>query len=104
MSVTRWIGYTVGRIPVPRITEEKQHPFVLLVDRILEAKDADPNADTRELEEQIDWLVYDLYGLTDGETAAVADYFCDGSVTEKEKGQALMRAMEEGDINDRVSL
>ena len=56
------------------------------------------------MEEQIDWFVYDLYGLTDEETAAVADYFLDGSVTEKEKGQALMRAMEEGEINDRVSL
>ena len=38
MGVTRWIGYTVGRIPVLKITEEKQHPFGLLLDRILEAK------------------------------------------------------------------
>jgi len=44
---------------------------VRLVDRILEAKAADPDADTRELEEQIDRLVYDLYGLTEGERAAV---------------------------------
>ena len=79
MSVTRWIGYTVGCIPVPRITEEKQQPFVLLVDHILKAQDADPNADTSDLEEQIDWLVYDLYGLIYEETAAVADYFRDRS-------------------------
>ena len=104
MGVTRWIGYTVERIPVPKLSADDQRPFVRLVDRILEAKAADPDADTSELEEQIDWLVYDLYGLTDEETAAVADYFWDGSLTEEEEDQALLRAMDEGDINDRVSL
>ena len=104
MGVTRWIGYTVERIPVPEISAAKQRPFVQLVDRILEAKASDPNADTNELEEQIDWLVYDLYGLTDEETAAVADYFWDGSMSDDEEDSALLRAMDEGDINDRVSL
>ena len=50
------------------------------------------------------WLVYHLYGLTDGETAAVAEYFRDGSLTEEEENQALLGAMDEGDINGRVSL
>ena len=43
-----------------------------LVDRILEAKTADPKANTSALEEEIDRLVYGLYGLTDEEIAAVA--------------------------------
>ena len=34
-----------------------------LVDRILEAKTADPKANTSALEEEIDRLVYGLYGL-----------------------------------------
>ena len=54
------------RIPIPKITDEEQRSFVRLVDRILEAKAVDPDADTSEMEEQIDWLVYDLYGLTEG--------------------------------------
>ena len=36
--------------------------------------------DIGELEEEIDWLAYDLYGLTNEETAAVAaDLFWDGT-------------------------
>ena len=72
MGTLRWKKVYVEDIPVPKLTDEEQGPFVLLVDCILEAKAANPDADTSELEEQIDWLVYDLYGLTDEETAAVA--------------------------------
>ena len=71
MGVARWKRFTVERIPVPKLGADDQRPFVRLVDRILEAKDADPNADTSEMEEQIDWLVYDLYGLTDEERSAL---------------------------------
>ena len=42
-----------------------------LVDSILAAKDADPSADTSELEAQIDRLCYTLYGLSDEEIAVV---------------------------------
>ena len=77
MGVTRWIGHTVEQIPIPKVSAAKQRPLVRLVDRILSAKTAAgvaaPNAaDTRELEEEIDRLVYALYGLTDAEVAAVA--------------------------------
>ena len=104
MGTLRWKKVYVENIPVPEISAAKQRPFVRLVDRILEAKAADSNVDTSDLEEQIDWLVYDLYGLTDEETAAVADYFWDGSMSEDEEDLALARAMDEGDVNDRVSL
>ena len=104
MGTLRWKKVYVEDIPVPKLSAAKQRPFVRLVDRILEAKDADPNTDTNELEEQINWLVYDLYGLTDEETTAVADYFWGGTLTQEQEDQALLRAMEAGDINDRVSL
>ena len=71
MGVARWKTFTVERIPIPKLSAAKQRPFVRLVDRILEGKAADPDADTSELEEQIDWLVYNLYGLTEGERAVV---------------------------------
>jgi hypothetical protein len=45
--------------------------MVNLVDRILAVKKADPNADTSELEAEIDQLVYKLYGLTEDEIAVV---------------------------------
>ena len=70
MGVTRWIGHTVEQIPVPKVAEEHQRPFVHLVDQILVAKAADPSADTSD-EAEIEQLVYNLYGLTEDEIAAV---------------------------------
>ena len=71
MGVTRWIPIAVERIPIPQITAAQQRPFIRLVDRILHAKTADPTADTRAEEAEIDRLVYALYGLTPAEVAAV---------------------------------
>ena len=71
MGVTQWKKFVVERIPIPKLSAAKQRPFVRLVDRILEAKTADPDADTEPLEWEIDRLVYDLYGLTEGEREAV---------------------------------
>ena len=63
----------IERLPVPQITAVEQFPFNRLVGLILSAKEADPAADTSELEREIDRLVYDLYGLTDEEIAVVED-------------------------------
>ena len=71
MGTLCWKKVYVENIPVSELSPVKERPFVRLVDRILEAKADDPNADTSELEEQIDRLVYGLYSLTDEETAAV---------------------------------
>jgi hypothetical protein len=43
---------------------ENQQPIIALVDKILAAKKADPQADTGAWEAEIDILVYLLYGLT----------------------------------------
>ena len=59
-------GATVAISPVPIVAT-----IAALVDRILAAKKADPAADTKELEAEIDALVYKLYGLTDDEIAIV---------------------------------
>ena len=103
-ALARWCLSRGETIPIRKLSAAKQRPLVRLVDLILAAKTADALTDTSELEEEIDWLVYDLYGLTNEETAVVADFFWDGTLTEEEEDQALLRAMEESDINDRVSL
>ena len=61
----------VNELPVVIPKEEKQKPMIELVNNILAAKDADPSADTSELEAEIDRLCYHLYGLTDEEIAVV---------------------------------
>ena len=71
MGVTRWFRVNVETIPIPSISNTKQRRFVLLIDRILKVKEANPDADTSELEAEIDGLVYALYGLTDEEIAVV---------------------------------
>ncbi len=55
------------KIPFPEATPTHQQPIIALVDKILAAKKLDINADTSDLESQIDELVYTLYGLTEEE-------------------------------------
>ena len=51
------------KLPIPMATQEQQQPIIDLVNQILAAKSADPEADTSALETQIDNLVNQLYGL-----------------------------------------
>ena len=71
MGTTRWINNIVSKIPVPNISYAGQKPIITLVDKILSAKQTNPQADTSGLERKIDKLVYALYGLTDAEIALV---------------------------------
>ena len=71
MGLTEWTKVAVERIPIPQIPPDRQRSFVEMVDRILAAKDANPWADTGELEAEIDRLVYAPYGLTEQEIALV---------------------------------
>ncbi len=59
------------RLPIPDISPERQLPLIDLVDRVLVAKADDPTADTVKLENKIDEVVYQLYGLTEAEIAIV---------------------------------
>ena len=79
-----------------QISTAQQRPFVELVDHILKAKDASPAADTTELEEQIDRLVYDLYGLMDEEITAVERSLGLIHATDEEEAAALYRAIADG--------
>jgi type II restriction/modification system DNA methylase subunit YeeA len=59
----------VQTLPIPKIEEKDQQPFVALVDQILELKKQ--GKDSQALEDEIDRLVYRLYDLTDEEIAIV---------------------------------
>ena len=60
-----------GQIPIPNATKKQQLLFITFVDQILTAKKVNPEAETKALEEKIDKLVFDLYGLTDEERKIV---------------------------------
>ncbi len=55
------------KLPIPMVTQEQQQPIIDLVNQILAAKSADPDADTSALEAKIDNLVNHLYGIHKGE-------------------------------------
>ena len=58
------------QLPIPPITPQNQpivNQIVQLVDQILSAKQKNPDADTSQLEQKIDELVYKLYDLTEEE-------------------------------------
>ena len=71
MGLTEWTKVSVERIPIPKISAAEQEPYIALVEEILTAKEANPQADTRPLEREIDRLVYQLYGLTEEENTAI---------------------------------
>lgn len=52
-------------------SKDQQQPIIALVDQILAAKKANPQADTTDLEKQIDQLVYILYNLTPAEIETI---------------------------------
>ena len=58
-------------IPLPIVEIFQQQPIINLVDQILAAKKANPQANTTELERQIDEIVYKLYNLTPDEIAII---------------------------------
>ncbi len=99
-ALGRWCLSHGESIPIPKLNPASQLSLASLLDSIRAAKATDPAADTDPLQEQIDWLVYELYHLNNEETAVVADFFWEGTLTEEEEDQALLRAMEEADIND----
>ena len=59
------------KLPIKDISESEQKAFIDKVDEILALKKANPQADTSELEREIDLMVYELYGLTPEEIEIV---------------------------------
>ena len=61
------------QLPIPPTTTDQQQSIIALVDQILADKKQDPQANTSELEDKIDDLVYELYGLSPEEIAVVKE-------------------------------
>ena len=69
-------NYQVDKVPLMEIplvepTPEQGLPIIALVDEILAAKKDNPSVDVSALEEKIDNLIFDLYGLTPEEREIV---------------------------------
>ena len=61
----------IRNIPIPSANKKQQQPIIDFVDKILAAKKEDPLANTSEMEQEIDLMIYKLYGLTYDELLVV---------------------------------
>ncbi len=61
----------INGLPIPELREQDRARLIAVVDKILAAKCHNPLADTANLEQEIDRLVYALYGLTPEEIKIV---------------------------------
>lgn len=63
----------IEQIPIVEPDKEDKEKIEPIVDQILTAKEEDPEADTSEMEDEIDQLVYELYGLSEEEIGIVEE-------------------------------
>lgn len=63
----------ISPLPIKLIDLDEQKTIIEKVTQILSLKKSDPNADTSQLEAEIDQMVYELYGLTEEEIAIVEE-------------------------------
>ena len=73
MGLIQWDKFVVETIPIPTASEGQRRSVVEMVDRILRFKKTRSTRDTTELENQMDRLIYTLYGLTEKEIGLVSD-------------------------------
>ena len=60
-----------GQIPIAKATDPQSKVITEKVNQILALKKQNPDAETSQLEAEIDRMVYELYGLTEEEIALV---------------------------------
>ena len=61
----------IESLPIPKVEQSEQQPIIHLVEKILSLKSNNPQADTQLFEDEIDELVFGLYGLSATERAVV---------------------------------
>jgi len=61
------------KLPILNVNKGQQKSIIDLSDKILTTKKSNPQADTTDLETEIDRLVYELYGLTEEEIQIVEE-------------------------------
>ena len=81
MDTIQWKKFALEKVPIIELNSKDQKPFIDLIDQILAITKSDDyltnpekQAKVKELEKQIDQMIYELYGLTDEEIEIVEDF------------------------------
>jgi hypothetical protein len=67
MGTNRWLKYKIELLPIIQPSIEQVEFMENIANEIISFKRANPSTNTTDLENQIDQLVYQLYGLTEDE-------------------------------------
>ena len=62
----------MDKLTIISLTKKEERDIEIIVDEIIELKKL--NKDTQDLEEKIDEMVYDLYGLTEDEKELIRNF------------------------------
>jgi very-short-patch-repair endonuclease/type II restriction/modification system DNA methylase subunit YeeA len=71
MGTNRWLKYKIELLPIFQPSMEQMDSIEKIADKIISLKKQNSSADTTDLENQIDQLVYKLYDLTEEEIKIV---------------------------------
>jgi len=63
----------IESLNIPNASKSKKHEIGNLVESVIDEKKQNPDADTTDLEAEIDRLVYELYDLSEEEIAVVEE-------------------------------
>lgn len=81
MATIQWKKFAMEKIPVMKVGEDKQTPFIRLVDKILEVtsnnsyqRDSSMQLQVARFEQEIDQLFYQLYDLGSEEIEIIESY------------------------------
>lgn len=70
-GIYEYFPNTIERYPIVVASKEKQEEVAALVDNIIKIKKNNSSIDTSSIENQIDKIVYELYGLNEEEIAII---------------------------------
>lgn len=62
---TRYDEQYISKVPCPDLLRIDQNPIIKVTEELLKTKKTNHNANTSQLEEQLDYMVYNLYHLND---------------------------------------
>ena len=98
MGTNQWLKYKVEQLPVPEPDSDTEQQMEQLVDKVLNSKRQDSNAETLSYEAQIDALVFKLYGLSETDVLYVLDQNERLGNREREMIQNNFRNLERGNF------
>lgn len=70
-GVFEYFKNQIGELPIPKIDKQDQSPFIEIVTKIIERKKKDISLSIDDLQDEIDIMVYKLYGLNSKEISVI---------------------------------